>query len=71
MKQIILTNFFLNRPFITRRLTKPEIIINEVSPNLFTNLKDSTKNFIQAVISKDVEYITNVCSPSFGEKLAQ
>ena len=39
----IVHKFFTSLPFLVRKISKPPKVINEVSPNLFDNLRDSTK----------------------------
>ncbi len=49
----LIQKIFSGKPFLARRILKPIQIINEVSPNLYENLQDSTKEFLKGVINKD------------------
>ena len=59
----IISRLFIGAPFIRTRIAKPAKIIDEVTPNLFNELKNSTMEFAKGVSSKDIEYIKNVSSP--------
>lgn len=50
----IIQKIFAGKSFTIPKITKPMGIINEVSPNLYENLQNSTKEFLKGVIDKDV-----------------
>lgn len=67
----IIQKFFTRPPFLLRKIIKPANVINEVSPNLYENLRDSSKEFIQGLVNKDADFIRQVTSRSLGDRLVQ
>lgn len=67
----IVQRFFTLPPFLLRKITKPSNVINEVSPNLYENLRDSSKEFIKALLNKDTDFIRQVTARSLGDRLVQ
>lgn len=67
----IIQRFFTQPPFLIKKIIKPQNVINEVSPNLYENLRDSSKYFIKALLNKDGDFIRQVTARSLGDRLIE